>query len=556
MSTLIPQQVKDSFRPILDALAPARTQLNANPDVVLVRPGYDDAGKPAVSVAVLPGTQSVDAAALAGKLQVPVVVLDATVEEQLAVLFPDKKTSRFAPSGQAPNAFESLLQPAAAPVAALAPRSGTYKPMAPPRLDAVKADHLTVSVSPEGGWTTLGDFLRATKERLTVAMYQFTAPHVWEAINSTLEPAPHAMQLVLHPRPEAPPKSGVKSHDWEEGDVTGQLHVNLKTRFHMAWASVGGGDGLWASAYHIKVAVRDGKTVWLSSGNWQSSNQPDVTPQPDGKGGFLADGLPAGFQRNYNRDYHAVVQHQKLAEAFEAYIRYDFEQSGEKGLLQYAHNAAEHEPDVFVPEEEAAPAPVKKQRLFAPREFPGPVDIQPLLTPDNYAPAVVDLIESAKKKVWFQNQYINFKDDGQDFPLFKALVLALKKKIDEGRDVRIICRDMMAQESVDILTAIGFPRDRLRFQPACHNKCILIDDDRVMFGSHNWSNEGVLTNRDAGLIITHPGVNAFLSEVYAYDWEQLANAHPAPKRPRVARSKSEKAPPGMKRERLSRVVED
>ena len=32
----------------------------------------------------------------------------------------------------------------------------------------------------------------------------------------------------------------------------------------------------FASAYHIKVAVRDRKSFWLSSGNWQSSNQPDI----------------------------------------------------------------------------------------------------------------------------------------------------------------------------------------------------------------------------------------------------------------------------------------
>jgi hypothetical protein len=54
--------------------------------------------------------------------------------------------------------------------------------------------------------------------------------------------------------------------------------------------------------------VRDGNTVWLSSGNWQSSNQPDVDPfEPN------AEPLPAGFQRKYNRDYHAIVVNEQLA---------------------------------------------------------------------------------------------------------------------------------------------------------------------------------------------------------------------------------------------------
>src|SRR5262249_15882443 len=79
-----------------------------------------------------------------------------------------------------------------------------------------------------------------------------------------------------------PPKRGVKAGDLaEEEEVIEPLEKKLKNRFEFAWATLvskAHPDGLWASAYHIKVAVRDGKAVWLSSGNWQSSNQPDVHP--------------------------------------------------------------------------------------------------------------------------------------------------------------------------------------------------------------------------------------------------------------------------------------
>jgi hypothetical protein len=34
---------------------------------------------------------------------------------------------------------------------------------------------------------------------------------------------------------------------------------------------------------------------------------------------------------------------------------------------------------------------------------------------------------------------------------------------------------MMKQESLDILVALGFSVDVFRFQPACHNKCIIVD---------------------------------------------------------------------------------
>ena len=113
--------------------------------------------------------------------------------------------------------------------------------------------------------------------------------------------------------------------------------------------------------------------------------------------------------------------------------------------------------------------------------------------------------------MWFQNQYINFRGTDDDFNEFRLLVGALKEKVDKGREVRIICRDMMKQESVDVLVALGFPREVLRFQPACHNKTIIVDGKVVMFGSHNWSNEGVTTNRDASLIFDDEEIAAYLA---------------------------------------------
>jgi phosphatidylserine/phosphatidylglycerophosphate/cardiolipin synthase-like enzyme len=82
----------------------------------------------------------------------------------------------------------------------------------------------------------------------------------------------------------------------------------------------------------------------------------------------------------------------------------------------------------------------------------------------------------------------------------------------------------------------GLDADSIRFQPACHNKCIIVDDARVVFGSHNWSNEGVATNRDASLIFHEPQIAEYFSKVYAHDWKYLATAEPAAprKRPRLA----------------------
>lgn len=549
----ISEDVKASFEPIMKAIGQVRQQLSGIKDVVATRPGYKYAGDarpvPAVVVAVTPGTKPVQADTLETKFAVPFTVIDATVEEQLAA--DDKQPVSFASGGSVVSAFEKMLG-GDEPLPFLPPKTGAYEEPNPPNLPLVKERmEMTICVSPEAGWSELETFIRETTSTLTVAMYQFTAPHIFEAIESAVTPGGRKFELILHPVPEKPAKSGVKANDLdEEEDVIPPLEKEMKKRFEQTWATLvskKNPDGLFASAYHIKVAVRDSATFWLSSGNWQSSNQPDVHPFVD-----HPDKLPQQFQRKYNRDYHAIIENETLAKIFEFYIKRDFELSAAQADQAVTFSA----PDLFVPEEEEEPVDfAAAPKLFKPLRLDREVSVQPLLTPDNYAENVIKLIRSAKESVWFQNQYINFRGTEDDFPEFKLLIGALKEKIDKGLDVRIICRDMMKQESLDVLIALGFPKEAFRFQPACHNKTIIIDGKTVVFGSHNWSNEGVKTNRDASLIFADQEIAAYLAQVYDYDWNRLATAHPTQARPRVAKD-DEETPQGFSRVAFSTVFED
>lgn len=548
--------VRASFEQIRNKLGAAREELASTDDIVTTRPGYlyppGLEPVPAIVVAVIPGTSPVRAQVLEARWGVPVTVTDATVEEQLAAV--QRPAMSFGTSaGATASSFERMLSGDTlldfAP-----PKTGTYETVEPTKLVRVKEKmKLTVCVSPEAGWSELESFLSGTEETLTVAMYQFTAPHIFEALENALTPAGRKFELILHPVPEKPAKSGVKANDLdEEAEIIEPLQKAMDKRFELAWATLTSNaspEGLFASAYHIKVAVRDSDTFWLSSGNWQSSNQPNVRP-------FAThpEKLPPQFQRKYNRDYHTIIENETLADIYEFYIKRDFELSTEQAGGTVAFAA----PDLFVPdEEEEADEPVAfaPPKLFEPLRLDREIDIQPLLTPDNYAEQALALIMSAKKSVWFQNQYINFRGTDEDFIEFRALVGALKKKIDEKLDVRIICRDLMKQESLDVLVALGFPKEALRFQPACHNKTIIVDAEVVMFGSHNWSNEGVKTNRDASLIFFDREVAEYLAEVYDHDWTTLATAHPSPARSRVAKP-GETTPKGLKRVPFSAVFDD
>jgi hypothetical protein len=553
----VSEAVQASFEPVMKALGPVRQQLAAVKDVVAIRPGYKyppgGAPVPAIVVAITPATAPVKASELETKFAIPFSVIDATVEEQMAAAQEANEPVSFGtPGGSMASAFEKMMSGddllSFAP-----PKTGGYTEPDPPNLPLVKEKmDLTICVSPEAGWGELEAFLGETKSTLTVAMYQFTAPHIFKAIESAVTPAGRKFELILHPVPEKPAKSGVKANDLdEEKQIITPLGQEMQNRFETTWATLetkANPNGLFASAYHIKVAVRDGSAFWLSSGNWQSSNQPDVHPfaNPPKE-------LPAGFQRKYNRDYHAIIKNEKLASIYEFYIKRDFKLSAAQAGQPVSFAA----PDLLVPDEkdEEEVAFAAPPQYFPPLRVSREVSVQPLLTPDNYAEHALKLIKSATKSVWFQNQYINFRGTNDDFAEFRFLIAALKDKVDNKLDVRIICRDMMKQESLDVLVALGFPKEVFRFQPACHNKTIIVDGKIVMFGSHNWSNEGVKTNRDASLIFDDPEIAAYLAQVYDYDWSTLATAHPTKARPRVAKG-DEQAPPGLKRVAFSDVFED
>jgi len=56
-----------------------------------------------------------------------------------------------------------------------------------------------------------------------------------------------------------------------------------------------------------------------------------------------------------------------------------------------------------------------------------------------------------------------------------------------------------------------------------HNKGVIVDDERVLVSSINWNSNSPNFNREAGVIIEHPGVARYFREVFDYDWRPMAN---------------------------------
>jgi phosphatidylserine/phosphatidylglycerophosphate/cardiolipin synthase-like enzyme len=270
---------------------------------------------------------------------------------------------------------------------------------------------------------------------------------------------------------------------------------------------------IYPNAYHIKVAVRDEDTFWLSSGNWNNSNQPDINPvtNPD----------DAAAAKDSDRDWHVVIKHQGLARTFAAYLEHDLS-------VALDHQAV---PDLLAPMaalpfalEQRALLPRAFTEFFPPQTFSEQMRIQPLLTPDPgiYRDNVLQLVQSATQSLYIQTQYAHPSDRPAD-QAFTELLAAVAERQLAGVDVRIIFSQWETVDHLEKLQAMGFDLAQVRVQQGVHNKGIVRDSTDVLISSENWSADGVLRNRDAGVIISHPGIARYFQAIFLHDWTNLAH---------------------------------
>jgi phosphatidylserine/phosphatidylglycerophosphate/cardiolipin synthase-like enzyme len=368
--------------------------------------------------------------------------------------------------------------------------------------------------SPDAGWPTLRDFLAGVQQTLTVGLYDFTSKHILDSVTQSLN-RDQAFKLVL----DHPAKN--PSADQTDPETVEALSDTLGDNFKQVWALVRNNKEIkqyiYPSAYHIKTAVRDSNSTWLSSGNWNNSNQPDMdpisSPSPDDQ----------ALARKSDRDWHVIIDSSAISGKFEAYIKHDFEVASSKeedqprGLVSGISEAA-------MPEEFRSIARGTFQ-FHKPLKISGEeLTITPLLTPDpdSYRPAMLNLINSAKSKLYIQLQYIHPPKEGVDND-FKALIDAVVEKINDGLDVRIICSEYQAMQGwLERLQDVGIDLGIVKLQNGVHNKGFVVDGKVVALGSQNWSGDGVLRNRDASVIIESETAATYFETIFLHDWDRIA----------------------------------
>lgn len=515
------------------ALTPVAAAIDANlaalkaPGVLTVRPGYvlDAAGwptqTPAIVVTVDPEQQAtapalpttlggfeIDVRA-ASSLQLMRATQPARFAQMMASAPPEFRQPFFASE----RTIDDVPMEAASVIAAEASRGLPKIPYEPPAnapLDPVSGSiKVTVCASPDAGWNVLKPFLEATRHTLDVGLYDFTSAHILETATTVL--AGKDVALVL----DHPAKNPTADQTDEQTKAALMESIGDKLTFAWALERADPFAGVWIypNAYHIKVAVRDDSAFWLSSGNWNNSNQPQFD--------FANPDRP--LARKSDRDWHVVVEYPDLAKTFKAFITNDLavaEQNQSDGIR--VQSFADVMSDLAVDPVEAEPF----TEFFGPQTFEEEMSITPLLTPDPgiYVGRITDLIRNATTSFWIQTQYVHPSGLDADAP-FDAMIAELVAAQGRGVDVRLIMSQFETMGKtpwLEKLQSTGFDLGSARIQGNVHNKGMIVDDHITVVSSQNWSADGVLRNRDAGVIIYNANIAAYFRGIFDHDWNHLA----------------------------------
>jgi phosphatidylserine/phosphatidylglycerophosphate/cardiolipin synthase-like enzyme len=259
---------------------------------------------------------------------------------------------------------------------------------------------------------------------------------------------------------------------------------------------------------HAKYVVFDKRAVLLTSENFKYSGFP-----------------PAGYTSN--RGWGVYLEDPALAGYFSTV--YQTDSSGPSVI-----------PIKGLPGDPEQVHEGKHATEFTPAHFSDAI-VSPVLAPDT-SNQIVDLILSAHTSIEIEQAYITNETPLTLNPYLGAAINASRR----GVHVRVLLDSYWYNiedekdndEMAALITRIG-TTEHIPLEGRCanlqvsnlekiHNKGVIVDGLRVLVSSINWNCNSPTFNREAGVIIEHPGVARYFLNVFEDDWNGSVTS-PEPK---------------------------
>jgi cardiolipin synthase len=255
---------------------------------------------------------------------------------------------------------------------------------------------------------------------------------------------------------------------------------------------------------HAKYMVIDKRAVMLTSENFKYSGFP-----------------PAGMTGN--RGWGVYLEDPRLAEYFSTVYQTDY-----SGKSMTVYNGSAGTPESM---------PSGKYTVeFQPGYFTG-ATVRPVISPDT-SNQITELINSAEKSIEIEQAYITNETTYSLNPYLSAAINTSRR----GVHVRVLLDSYWYNiedeadndEMVALINRIGSD-EQIPLEARCvdlstnevdkiHNKGVIVDDKYVLVSSINWNSNSPNFNREAGVIIDHPGVARYFLDVFEDDWNSTVKS--------------------------------
>ncbi len=347
--------------------------------------------------------------------------------------------------------------------------------------------NVTAFVSPDSSGEALAAAIGGAQEEILLNGYEFSGPEITRALISAKERGVGVVVLV-----EGGPVGGISA---EENAALWSLNQSGIPVYAMAPA---GEEHAPYRYNHAKYLVLDGQAVLLTSENFKYSGFP-----PKGMSG--------------NRGWGVYLEDPALASYFTMVFTMDL-------------TSTSVHPYAGIPGDAEKPPAKERTSDFSSRQFTG-ATVRPVLAPDT-SRVIADLIGSAEHSIEIEQAYITNETPLTLNPYLAAAVDSARR----GVRVRVLLdsywyntRDAADNdEMVATINAIG-KNEQIPLEARCadlsatglekvHNKGVIVDGHSVLVSSINWNSNSPNFNREAGVIIEHPGVAGYFSAVFEDDW--------------------------------------
>jgi phosphatidylserine/phosphatidylglycerophosphate/cardiolipin synthase-like enzyme len=365
--------------------------------------------------------------------------------------------------------------------------------------------------SPDSTYAVTRRLFDNAKKEIIIGIYDFTAEYMKELVLNAMQRGVKASLMLDIDMPE---EKAIFAELKKFGCKTVPAPSCASEKIHYFPSS------------HEKVIVIDGEWSLVQSGNYSTNSIP--FNEKDG-------GDPKHFKKG-NRDMGVAIKSKPLADFFSKLLRSDMKLELDAETVEALARPQKVLPELVEAVPKLIPSKLFPSKTFNPTKK---IKVTPILTPDNYMDVIPDLLASATKSIYIENQYIRSSQ-----PEIVKLLTAIKKakKNNPALDVYIILGKLFGQADFEkekvnvanIKATFGLVLNKnIRYINTqrfvhCHNKLIIVDNKQVLISSQNWSNTGVGNNREAGVLMDFPDIAKYYSGIFESDWGTAQTKIPQP----------------------------